>query len=329
MKIPYRNFCIYGLMIASLLGGGGCNLANIKAEQTSPSNQAKVEAKFNDAETAFEQNAGESNESQISAASVAGTYDYDTYDKGEGYDNSLEIKSAGGNKLYVFLSGSYIYKVGETQSFHEAEGKGDATLSGNVAKATLVDEAGKPCRATITFKKDEAAVKIPDSCQFNIELGGVYKKADSKVELTKKVETKNSNEVGYEKVMDFVNDFDAHRVGEEFVIRDVPTEILDKKTRADEFGNASFKNLYYLQGVTDDETPSYSFLTSKAMLESLTENAEYEPVILRMYAVNVESRGKFDVYRMPFITKIEALDSEGEIIWTAIGGKPAKLNYTH
>ena len=328
MKKSQRSFCIYGFLLASLIGGAGCNLANIKAEQTPPSNQAKVEAKFNDAEIAPEQS--ESNESQISAASLAGTYDYDTYDNGEGYDNSLEIKLAGGNKLYVYLSGSYIYKIGETQSFHEAEGKGDAILNGNVANATLVDEAGKPCRATITFKKNEAAVKIPDSCQFNIALEGVYKKADSKIERpTKKPETKISNEVSYEKAMDFVNDFDAHKIGEEFVIKDVPTEILNKKTRADEFGNASYRNLYYLQGVTDDETPSYSFLTSKVMLESLNENAEFEPVILRMSAVNVESRGKFDVYRMPFITKIEALDSEGEIIWTATGGKPAKLNYTH
>lgn len=177
MKNTRRNIYIYGLLLLALLIGAGCNLTNIKAKETADNrNDAQIEANFNEDKTTFETNSAESGESQITAASVAGTYDYDTYDNGEGYDNSLEIKPAGGNKLYVYLSGSYIYRIGETQSMHEAEGKGDATLRGNVADALLVDEAGKPCRATITFGKSEATVKIPDTCQFNIALDGVYKK---------------------------------------------------------------------------------------------------------------------------------------------------------
>jgi len=127
----------------------------------------------------------------------------------------------------------------------------------------------------------------------------------------------------------FINAFDAHEVGEEFVIKSVPTEILDIKDRADEFGNKSYKGLYYLQGVTGDGAPSYSVLTSKTMLDSIEREAEYEPVILRMTATIVESKGKFDIYRIPFVTKIEGFNSEGDVIWTAEGEKPSKLNFTH
>lgn len=316
------NF-IYALLMLAFFAVG-CSFGKIKAEENT------VEKPIQTEYTTEEKTSLMNQKTDVSA--VVGKYDYDTEKDGEGYDNSLEVTKADDGKLFIYISGSYIYKIGETQSMHEAEGKGDAVLNGNRADATLVDETGKPCRATIIFKHQTADVKIPDTCQFNIALGGVYKKVGSENKPTKeKTDDKTSNlsEVRYDKMMDFINDFDARKVGEEFVITSAPTELLYVKTPADKFGNQSYKGLFYLEGVTEDHTPSYSVLTSKAMLESIEKEAEYEPVILRMTATIVESKGKFDVYRTPFVTKIEGFNSEGDVIWTAVGGKPAKLNFTH
>jgi len=331
MKKSYRNLYIYGLIFLSLLGNAGCNLANTKAEQTNAAsaNVAQIEAKYNN-DTAAKTDSTDHAESQITPASVAGTYEYDTYKNGEGYDNELEIKDAGDGKLYVFLSGSYIYRIGETQSMHEAEGKGDARLRGNTANATLVDEAGKPCRATIAFNKNEATVKIPDTCQFNIALDGVYKKASSKsVEKPANTTTMKTREVSFGELADLVNDFDRHKAGERYVVTDVPANKIGKNSRADEFGNSSYKNLFYLQATDDEGDVANGFLTSAAMVKSLATNAEYEPATLRVTAVLIESNGKFDVYRMSFVTKIEGLNDDGSVLWTATGTEPAKVKFTH
>ena len=329
MKKLYKNNIAFVLLILAFFAFG-CSFGNIKAEEDTNqrSNQIQIEYKSDEKEKRTEKRT-------LSVSSIVGKYDYDTHDNGEGYDNSLEITKADDGKLFVYISGSYIYKIGETQSMHEAEGKGDAVLRGDTADVTLVDEAGKPCRAKIVFKNETADVKIPDACQFNIALGGVYKKVGSKneskseIESESEIENGNTKEITYAKMMDYINDFDAHKTGEEFIITDVPISILEKKNRADQFGNKSYKDLFFLEGVTDDDTPSYSVITSKAMIESLKQNAEYEPLSLRMTAVSVESKGKFDVYRMPFITKIEGLSNDAEVMWAAEGGKPAKLYLTH
>jgi hypothetical protein len=41
----------------------------------------------------------------------------------------------------------------------------------------------------------------------------------------------------------------------------------------------------------------------------------------------VEFAGEFDVYRTSFATKIEGLDEQGEVSWTANGPEPARLKY--
>lgn len=50
---------------------------------------------------------------------------------------------------------------------------------------------------------------------------------------------------------------------------------------------------------------------------------------IRIPAVLIESVGKFDVYRAPFVTKIEGLDETGEAIWTATGAEPARIKVRH
>lgn len=321
------DFC---LVILAIFLNMGCSLLTTQAESPRQE-ETKVQDETESKETRTQNEAKslEKQQQETDIKSVVGTYEYDTEKDGEGYDNSLEVTKSDDGKLFVNISGAYIYKVGETQSMHEAEGRGEAVLRGNRADATLVDEEGKPCRATIIFQNNAADVKIPATCRFNIAFDGLYKKAGSEKKQKEDTQSSDFAEVSYEKVMDFVNDFGAHKVGEEFIINNVPVEIISKQNKADQFGNKSYKDLYFLEGVTDDNTPSYSFLTSKAMIESLLKNVEYEPINLRMRAVIVESRGKFDVYRMPFITKIEALGDHGKIMWEGVGTKPTKLNFVH
>jgi hypothetical protein len=329
MKNSYRSIYTFGLLFL-IVCSAGCKLSYIKAEETNAnSNTAGTETEFRSEETVSKESPADRGAPKITAASIAGNYDYATHKDGEGYDNSLEIKAAGGNKLYVFLSGSYIYKIGETQSMHDATGKGDATLNGNRAAVTLVDEAGKPCRATITFKAAEAVVKIPDTCQFNVALDGVYKKASGKSGERAKSDLPKTREISYGELMDFVNDFDNHKPGERFVINGVPANKFEKSIRADEFGNTSYKNLFYLEANDDDGYTGSSLLTSKTMIESLARDAEHEPATLRVSAVLVESNGKFDVYRMSFVTKIEGLSDDNSVMWTATGAEPAKVKFTH
>lgn len=317
------DFC---LVILAIFLSMGCSFLKTQAE---PQTQEETKVQTETKNTEQTQQIFADEKTKTDFESVIGTYDYDTEKDGEGYDNSLEITKSDDGNLFINISGTYIYKVGETQSMHEAEGRGDASLRGNRADATLVDEEGKPCRATIVFQNNTAEVKIPETCQFNVAFDGVYKKVSSEKKRKEVEQNSESAEVNYEKAMDFVNDFEAHKVGEEFVINNVPAEIISKQNRADQFGNKSYKDLYFLEGVTDDNTPSYSFLTSKAMIESLRKNVEYEPINLRMTALIVESKGKFDVYRMPFITKIEALGDHGKIMWEGVGTKPVKLNFVH
>jgi hypothetical protein len=325
MKNIYGGNAVYALLIVAFLALGCGGLAGAETDGRGENRDAEQnEIGFRDGE-----NPAQTENEDVSA--VVGTYERDTEKDGEGFDNSLEITDAGGGRLYVYLSGSYIYRMGETQSMHEAEGKGEAVLRGDRAEAVLVDEEGKPCRALIFFERGAADVRIPDTCRFNVDLGGLYKKAGSNAArpAKEKQDDKEFRRVRYEEMMDFINDFDARKVGEAFIVTDVPPAILNKKNRADQFGNKSYKGLYYLEGVTDDDMVSYSVLTSETMIESLGAQAGDEPASLRMTAVIVESRGKFDVYRLPFITKIDALDADGAVMWTAEGGAPKKTSFTH
>lgn len=133
--------------------------------------------------------------------------------------------------------------------------------------------------------------------------------------------------VAYDKVSDFTSDFGAHRVGERFIITDVAATKIAKHSRADRFGNASYKNLFFLEPSDGDDTETYGMLlTSPAMIKSLTDKAAVES--LRITAVLVESRGRFDVDRMPFVVKIEGV-TEGSVLWTATGAEPLKTKFVH
>lgn len=327
MKNLLSNNALFAILILTFFAVG-CRFGNIKAEENQQANaeQTKMENEF-----AADSNSSKtkSQTQNVSAASVVGKYNHKTYKNGEGYDNSLEITDAGKGKLYVFISGSHNYTNNGSESFHEAEGKGDATLRGNVANATLVDEAGKPCRATITFRANEAAVKIPDHCQFNIALDGVYKKGASKPAVKETNDAPEIREISFGELYDFVNDFDKHKAGERFVITDVPASKIATVSRADRFGNTSYKNLFYLEADDEEGNVANGFAASKLLVQNLEHNADRKPAAVRVTAVLIQSTGKFDVYRMSFVTKIEGLSDGDKVIWTANGEEPVKVKFKH
>ena len=319
MKKSSGNNSIYALLILTFFAVG-CGFGNIKAEENAgaPPEQTKTKnesaANSNSAQT-------KSQTQTVSVASVVGKYHYKTYKNGEGYDNSMEITNAGKGKLYVFISGTYNHTNDGSESVRVAEGKGDTKLRGNVADSTLVDEAGKPCLATITFKANEAAVKIPASCQFDSALDGVYKRAAAKSKAAPK-----THKISFAELNDVVNNIQTNKAGERLVVTGVPASSIATVSRAYPFGDKSYKNLFTFEATDAEETVA-RFITSKTLAQNLEHNADREPAALRVTAVIIEALGEFDVDRMSFVTKIEGLSDDGTVIWTATGEEPLRVNF--
>ncbi len=122
----------------------------------------------------------ESKAEKPKAASVAGTYEYNTYEgRKEGYVNTLRIEQTN-NKLKVSISGSYIYQANGAETVKDAEVGGEGELKGRTANLELTGEDGTGCRAKINFAEGQATLKVADACAFNVMLDGVYKKAGKK-----------------------------------------------------------------------------------------------------------------------------------------------------
>lgn len=260
------------------------------------------------------------------AALVAGTYHRKTYRPGkEGYDNTLEVEDKGDGRLRVSLSGTYIYKVDGAESMHEASGEGEATLRGNIATASVTaDGADSPCRVLIIFDGGEAGVKAGGDCNFNVDLDGAYlnEKGGARrvaVKGAAAADAAGPRQVRYDRLEEFVNDFNKNRTGLRYVITSVPAEKINKITRANQRG------LFYLATDENDTGASSGFVTTAALVKSLRANGEYEPASLRVTATLVEFRGEFDVYRMSFVTKVEGLGDGGSVLWSAAGTEPVSV----
>ncbi len=328
-----RDFILYSLILIAAMDGAACGLVNARTDNSNDRRNDSppvIENETNGEKTIPQANRQTKSAPPVTSAAVAGTYTLNTLKNGYGNDNSLEIKNKGNGKIELNFSGTYIYNNSGNESAHEIEAGGDAKLKGNVAAGNLYqnqDDDDK-CLATVTFDANQAQVKLSSGCNFNVSLEGVYKKSNAVKKAA--VETSDLREVAYDKLDDFTNDIKNHRPGERYLIVNIPAYKIDKTSRADEFGNSSYKGLYYLQLNDEDTAVGSAFLTSAAMVKSLNANVdEYEPASLRATAVLVESDGEFDFYRLSFITKIEGLNDDGSFKWTATGAEPARIKYTH
>ena len=139
-----------------------------------------------------------------------------------------------------------------------------------------------------------------------------------------------TREISFDELNDFVNDFGAHKAGGRFVVAGIPDFMIRKSEPADKFGNASYKNLFYLYPSDDHEQVANGFLTSAALVKNWNAKRKNDADgFLRVTAVLVESKGKFDVYRVSFVTKIEGLNADGSVAWTAAGAEPLKTKFAH
>lgn len=323
-----KQYLNSGLILSLLIGNAACNTVTTKSETNNPPKTIRTESR-----TAFSPELIDKKslgDLKTIGGSVAGIYELNTYkDKKEGYKNTLEIEESG-NELRILLNGIYLYEANGAETFKESESAGKGKLNGNTANIELLDESDATCRATINFASNQATLKVSEACQFNVELNGVYKRVNAESNEFKTENQVNLREISYDKLMDFVNDHDGHKVGEEYMISNVSPAKLQKKIPADKDGKEDYKNLFYLEEADDDGYIGNGLLVSKEMLESLAANAGSKAVTLRMQALLAESKGESDwIYRMSFVTKIQGLDKAGKILWTTESAKPEKINFSH
>jgi hypothetical protein len=329
MHEMFRNFTCKLVILLSLASGAACGSANAKADESPANLDAKSLAKQNKREENLAQQTKLNLQPEISAVSVAGSYEYNTVKKGTGYVNSLTVEDKGAGMLHVSLSGSYVYQANGAETFHEASGEGDAKLMGSSAVANITDEDDKICRVTINFMANQAAVKVPAACHFNVALDGVYKKEkpDFAEEQASKPSKAKLTEVAFENLADFLNDFDKHQPGERFTVRDVPVAKIEGVWRADADGKKDYKGLFSMDFNNGGADGSGTFLASKALVRNVQGNGNSETASVRVTAALIETSANGDYSRSVFVVKVEGLDKNGELIWTAEGDEPAKVSF--
>jgi hypothetical protein len=123
-------------------------------------------------------------------------------------------------------------------------------------------------------------------------------------------------EVAFDKLSDFVNDYNKRRDGERLTVRAVP--MVNKITREKAYAMYSFKP-------DEDGDVGNMFFTSAVLATGLRSHFNSDTASMRVSCVLIQFVGEFDVYRSPFATKVEGLNEKGEVIWTVTGTPPVKL----
>jgi hypothetical protein len=132
-----------------------------------------------------------------------------------------------------------------------------------------------------------------------------------------------SNNVVYEKLSGYVNDFNKRRNGECLVVNGVP--LFSKIRNAeDEYGN--HKGLYYLENDKQTDVGD-SFASSPSLAKDLLPFLKKDAKSLRVTAVLIQFSDEIETFRSPYATKVEGLDENGQVLWTVTGKPPAKLKF--
>lgn len=126
-------------------------------------------------------------------------------------------------------------------------------------------------------------------------------------------------EIEFEKLSDYVNDWDKRRDGERFIVDGAPL-------RGDLA--LTYDKLNKIYSFMPDESGDVgnTFFTSPALAKSLRphlKRGDYLSVLAHCTLVQFVS--SHDVYRSPFVTKIEGFDGHGRLAWTVVGPPPVKL----
>lgn len=125
--------------------------------------------------------------------------------------------------------------------------------------------------------------------------------------------------IEFEKLGDYVNDWDKRHDGERLIVDGVPL-------------GGDLKLLYdrvnKIYSFSPDESGGVgnSFYTSPVLAKGLKQHlksGDYGSVTI--YCTLVQFASEQDVYRSSYVTKIEGFDGHGRLAWTLTGPPPAKL----
>jgi hypothetical protein len=123
--------------------------------------------------------------------------------------------------------------------------------------------------------------------------------------------------VEFAKLSDYVSDSDHRRDGERLIVINVP---LTGEVKYDKL------NKIYFFTAEDSDGVREIFYASPELAKTLRQrlNSGYE-WSERVYCTLVQFVSSQDVYRAPFMTKVEGFDGHETHVWTVVGPQPVKL----
>jgi hypothetical protein len=130
----------------------------------------------------------------------------------------------------------------------------------------------------------------------------------------------DAERVEFKELEEFVNDFGGRRPGAVFVTETVPMIKRIESAGSD----PAFKGLYWLS-VDGELNVATSFYATSELVNAIRPRIDAEADHLRVECVLVETSGAGEVYRTPYATRIEAVDAEGNVLWSVADGKPKRI----
>ena len=123
--------------------------------------------------------------------------------------------------------------------------------------------------------------------------------------------------IDFDELREYLDDFDKRRAGERIVVNNVPLQPGSKKHDQ--------TAMTILEAGREDD--SLQLFTSATLAKRLQSRALNGRVRLRLTCTVIELRGEFDVSLSAFVTKAEAINEDGSVVWTTTGTAPARVKY--
>ena len=128
----------------------------------------------------------------------------------------------------------------------------------------------------------------------------------------------NPQKVQFAKLTDYV-DSSKRRRGDRLIIDDVPP--------VEKISYEKVEKMYFFQPVENGGNAN-DFYTSAALAKGMRPHLQSNTTSMRVTCMLIDFGEGIDVLRSPFATKIEGLDENGIVIWTATGPPPSKLKFS-
>lgn len=319
-------------LLATLLNLIGCQSAQMKSAESS-NRPAETNSMPKPSVSPAGKNKAPSKATHSKPVTVAGTYEHYDYENGSGNINRLIVERAGSaSGISIFANSIFPNGDGTTVLSTSVEGYPENDR-GQTLSIDVFDDQDKKCRANIAFTGETAEVKITGGCSFKTSLTGSYKKisprTETKIEQTDIIE--RYPEVPFAELAQYVNTYNQFYksirlvTGEHFVIRDVPVTKINGI-----FTNDHSSDLNKWRKLNDkDDTDggvATELYTSPELFNRLKAIDMKNTSTLRITAVIITVHSNFDFYPTSYVTKIEGIDSAGNVIWTENTSEPSRIH---